>query len=295
MLSDRPYMRDTYGRSPFSALTWLICAIAGGFVVENIFLRWFGDDIGTRFFYFFTLSSEGIANGFAWTLVSHALIHNPSGLLHLAFTLLAIFLFGRIVLPEVGARRFLLIFASAVALGGLAWLAVNWGQGDKLFGASAGVSALIVVFACLAPQQPITFFLIDIGMRAKHLAIGLFVINVLGLVLLEIPGRNSWFAMAHSAQLGGMMAGWLYFRLVHQEGWASFKQHNPEIELPRWFRKARKVDTPPPSLKVNINSGGDMRAEIDRILDKINSQGFPSLTAEEKHLLDHARDHLSRR
>jgi len=294
MLSDRPYMHENYSRSRFSALTWLICVIAGGFVVENIFLRWFGGDAGTRFFDYLTLSSEAISRGFAWTLVSHALIHNPNGLLHLAFTLLAIFLFGRMVLPEIGARHFLMVFAGAVTLGGLAWMAVNWGHDGNLYGASAGVSALMVVFACLAPNQPITFFMIDIGMRAKHLAIGLFAINLLGLILLEIPGRNSWFAMAHSAQLGGMLAGWIYFRLVHQEGWELFKQ-KPAIELPRWFRKTKKTTPPAPTFKVNINSGEDMRAEIDRILDKINSDGFQSLTAEEKHLLDHARDHLSRR
>ena len=37
------------------------------------------------------------------------------------------------------------------------------------------------------------------------------------------------------------------------------------------------------------------RVEVDRILDKINSEGFASLTQEEKHLLDNAKDMLSRR
>jgi hypothetical protein len=37
-----------------------------------------------------------------------------------------------------------------------------------------------------------------------------------------------------------------------------------------------------------------LRAEVDRILDKINSEGFGALTAEEKRLLDEARDLLSR-
>ena len=39
----------------------------------------------------------------------------------------------------------------------------------------------------------------------------------------------------------------------------------------------------------------DLRAEVDRILDKINSQGFGSLTDEEKRCLDQAKDLLNRR
>ena len=37
-----------------------------------------------------------------------------------------------------------------------------------------------------------------------------------------------------------------------------------------------------------------LRAEVDRVLDKINSQGFGALTEEEKRLLDEAKDLLSR-
>jgi hypothetical protein len=38
-----------------------------------------------------------------------------------------------------------------------------------------------------------------------------------------------------------------------------------------------------------------IRAEVDRILDKINSEGFNALTADEKRVLDDAKDLLSRR
>ena len=46
---------------------------------------------------------------------------------------------------------------------------------------------------------------------------------------------------------------------------------------------------------MNITNRDDLRAEVDRILDKINSQGFGALTDEEKRVLDEARDLLSRR
>ena len=39
----------------------------------------------------------------------------------------------------------------------------------------------------------------------------------------------------------------------------------------------------------------DLKVEVDRILDKINSEGFGALTPDEKRLLDSAKDLLSRR
>ncbi|MFA6963050.1 MAG: rhomboid family intramembrane serine protease [Opitutaceae bacterium] len=294
MLSDRHYMRDNTGRPPISALAWLIDIIAGAFVIENIFLRWFGGNVGQGFFHYLTLSPEGLPHGFVWTLVTHALIHDPNNLLHLGFTLLMLYIFGRAVVQEIGERRMLGLFATAVATGGIVWLAINWSHADRLYGASAGVSALMILFACLDPEQPITLFMIDVGMRAKHLAIAMVAIDVLGLVLVEIPGRGSWFSMAHSAHLGGMAAGWAYYRFFHQRSWGAFTSR-PSIELPRWFRKSRKTETPPAAYKVNLESREDLRAEIDRILDKINSKGFQSLTDEEKRRLDQARDQLSRR
>lgn len=297
MLSDRPYMRDSYGRAQgLSALTWLIIVITGGFVVENIFLRWIGGETSSWFFRLLTVSPEGVGSGYVWSLATHALLHDPNNLLHLAFTLLALFVFGRPVLAEAGPRRMIMLFTVGVAMGAVVWLGVNWTHGGVLFGASAGVCALAIFSISLAPDQPMTLFLVDIGMKARHLAIGMVVIGLVGLVLVEIPGHgDSWFSMPHSAHLGGMLVGWLYFRYVYQSDWKLFSGRS-SVELPGWLRKNRKADLPAPAYKVNISSGKeDIRAEVDRILDKINSHGFQSLTAEEKRRLDAAREQLSRR
>jgi hypothetical protein len=50
-----------------------------------------------------------------------------------------------------------------------------------------------------------------------------------------------------------------------------------------------------PAIRVNVGSRADLKAAVDRILDKINSKGFGALTPEEKRLLDEAKDLLSKR
>lgn len=299
MLSDRSYMRDSYNSRPsFPALTWLICVIAAGYVIENIFIRWF--DLSAQFFHFAALTADGIKTGFAWTLITSALIHNPQQIFHLLFTLFSLYVFGRLVAQEIGQKRVLAVFITSVVFGGLGWLSVTLLQntfGDIHYGASAGVSGLLVLLGFLSPNLPIAPYGIDVGLTAKRLAIGMLVIDVLGLVLLEIPGHSSWFAMSHSAHLGGMFGAWIFYELVLKREWFTFGG-NARIELPAWFRKSRKKTAAvPTAYKVNISSSqpDNMRAEIDRILDKINSDGFQSLTAEEKRRLDAARNHLSRR
>jgi hypothetical protein len=184
-----------------------------------------------------------------------------------------------------------------VILGGALWAAVNWRFGGTLIGASAGVMGLFIIFACFYPDQEMTFllfFVIPITIKPKYLAFLSLGVELFGCLAYEIPGNSSPFGFAHSAHLGGMAAGWLYFRYVHDSSWR-FPSRRGSIELPRWMKRTPKSTAPAPAYHVNIGTRETLRAEVDRILDKINSQGFGALTVEEKRVLDEARDLLSRR
>ncbi len=100
--------------------------------------------------------------------------------------------------------------------------------------------------------------------------------------------------MAHSAHLGGMLGGYLFYKLIYLRNPKSGR--NDTFKIPNWLKqnpsKPRATAYP---YKVNIAPPKDMKKEVDRILDKINSQGFGSLTAEEKKILDEAGDLLKKR
>ena len=294
MLSDRPYMRDSYERRPFPVLSWMLGILAAVFVLENVLFRWFSDSVGGGFIRVLALSPDAIAHGKVWTLATYALLHDPDGFLHIIGNLLGLYFLGRTLLPILGSQRFAGLCAASLIAGGLFWLGVNWTHGGILVGASAVVYGLFIFFACIEPDRPITlllFFILPVTLKPKYIALGMLAIDACGVLFFELLGRAG-AGIAHSAHLGGMAAGWLYFQLLYNRDSADSKA---AIELPRWFRKSRKADAPPPAYKVNLGTADDLRAEIDRILDKINSEGFQSLTAEEKRRLDLARDHLSRR
>lgn len=294
MLSDRAYMRDHYPRERTSVLAWLISAIVAGFVLQLVFERIL--QMPGAMEHYFGLSTAGLRAGRVWTLVTYSFLHDTGNLLHIVGNLLGLYFIGRVLLPMLGAKRFLGLYAAMVVAGGIAWSAVNWHVGGMVVGASAGVVGLFVVFACFYPNQPVTFllfFILPVTLKPKYVAFALLAIDLAGCIFYEIMGVPSPFGFAHSAHLGGMAAGWIYYRYLHEASW-HLPSRRTDIELPRWMKKAAKSPAPA-AYQVNVGSPGDLRAEVDRILDKINSQGFGALSTEEKRVLDDAKDILSRR
>ena len=294
MLSDRSYMRDSYPREKTSVLTWLISAVVAGFVLQLLGARIL--EMPGVLEHYFGLSAAGLRGGRVWTLLSYSLLHDTRNLLHIVGNLLGLYFLGRVLLPMLGATRFLVLYAAMVAAGGAAWAAINWHLAGSVIGASAGVAGLFVVFACFYPNQPVTFllfFIVPVTLKPKYIAVAALLIDAAGCTCYEIMGVASPFGFAHSAHLGGMAAGWIYYRYLHEARWR-LPSGRADIELPRWMKKTAKAPAPA-AYQVNTGSPGDLRAEVDRILDKINSQGFQALTADEKRLLDEAKDLLSRR
>lgn len=297
MLSDRSYMRSEFPRHSASALTWVLCATFVGALMQWTFQAWGGNAFAQAL----QLKPGALAGGRIWTLVTYALLHD--GPIHLLLNALGLFFIGREVAPLLGASRFLQFYFGAVLTGALAWLGVHfWMGGGPLMGASAGVTALFIFFACVYPEREITFllfFVLPVTVRPKILAWCMVAFETIGFLFSELPGAIFQTNIAHSAHLGGMAAGWLFYRLVYARHGADRASGSFSIELPAWLRR-RKAGAPPTTapFKVEITrsaTGGNLRAEVDRILDKINSQGFGALTDDEKKILDDAKDLLSRR
>jgi membrane associated rhomboid family serine protease len=293
MLSDRPYMRGDYQRERTSFLIWLLSAISAGFIIQAILER-----IGILGFERLTVLTASVTQThYWWTFLTYPLIH--AGILHVLIVGLSLFFIGRELATHVGERRMAGLALSATLVGGLAWFALNFNRPNALVGAAPIVLCYFTVFACLFANRQISFlvfFVLPVTTRPKYIAWALLAFEVLGLAFNEIPGRKLAEPMPHSAHLGAMLVGWLYFRFVHEGNW-SFRRRSTELDLPRWLKATKKPALPPAPVlpKAAPDTREDLRAEVDRILDKINSHGFGALTPEEKRKLDSAKDMLSRR
>ncbi len=292
MLSDRPYMRGDYPGRTTSVVIWLISALLAAFVLELVLLSpWLGTS-GRALVEQFPLTIQSLQKWHLWTLLSHSFVHSTSNPFHILFTILALVFIGRELEPLLGGRRFLAVYTGAILLGGLCWAAVNWLHGGVHIGAGSAIFAFLVVLAGVHPGLEMTMFFFPVSFRIHHVVYTLLAVDLLGLVFYELGGAPVPLGLTPSAHLGGMLAGWIYFRFLHaNQGW----DRAAGLPLPAWMRPwAKRGTASKPTTTPGRKVTPHLRAEVDRILDKINSQGFGALTDEEKRLLDEAKDLLSR-
>jgi membrane associated rhomboid family serine protease len=302
MLSDRSYMRGDFARNPPSVLAWFLGLLVGGFVLQEIFRVWIGSSAP---FDYGALSSGNIRSGQVWTLLTYVLLHGGIG--HLLMNGLGIYFIGRELQLRLGPERFLKLILTGALGAGLVWLGVHINNRGLVIGASGVVMAFLAVFACYDPRRPIRlllFFVLPVTVQPIWVVGVLGSVDLLGFLFYELPKNQSLYGVAHSAHLGGLASGWLFYTFVVAR---SSRGSIVGIEPPAWF--TRKDSRPSLNSRVNLETRSAstrpvgpapaqrdiLRAEVDRILDKINLHGFGSLTAEEKRVLDQARDHLNPR
>ena len=161
-------------------------------------------------------------------------------------------------------------------------------------GASAGVFGLVSFLAFSRPQLELNFllfFFLPISIRLKTLLYSLATLSIGASAFYEVYGATAPFPYAPSAHLGGLIAGWLCFCFLNRQSaatlppdlFADVDSDKPETSAP----SAANVAVVSATAKRQA-----VRAEIDRILDKINSTGLKSLTPAERQILDQAKNHL---
>ncbi len=296
---------------------WILIVNIAVFLIQNILQLFFrvnglldvpGGPYGGILPNWFALTESNLADFKIWTLLSYSLFHGS--MFHLLGNGIVIFFIGRMLEAKIGAASLLKLYLFAVVGGGIAWAAVNWtGPGGLVIGASAGALGLLIYFCLRSPNEPITlllFFVFPVTVLPKWIGWGILGLEVFGLVFSEIGSSRELFSssdnlrIAHSAHLGGMAAAFIYFRY---ESW--FRR----LSLPRIrLGGGKKGQTARPRFRVNVSDGGapkksggksarrgsNLREEVDRILDKINSSGFGSLTDEEKDTLNRAKELLGK-
>ncbi len=294
MISDRAYMRANNPARELAPLLWLIGALVVGFLAQ-LGINWAFTGFTSEWL---ALTPENILRGRVWTLLTYSFLHDPSNLLHLVGNALGILFIGRLLLPAIGTRRFFLSYFGAVAAGGLFWLAVNFARPDRpvLIGASAGCFGLLALFCCRFAFERLTlllFFIIPITVVPRYLLIVLGSVETLFFLFAELLPSGARTGIAHSAHVAGIIAGIIAHRAIRTQAEEDEPVSRKAIDLPDWMRK-KSTGSGSASFKVDIAPRKDLKAEVDRILDKINTSGFGSLTVEEKRTLDEARNLMSK-
>jgi membrane associated rhomboid family serine protease len=147
-----------------------------------------------------------LGNGFMpWQVVSYSFLH--SGIGHLFFNMLGLWMFGSELERLWGPRRYLQFYFASVLTAAACQLVVTalLGSPNPTVGASGGLFGLLLAFGMLFPNRTIMPLFPPIPMKAK-----VFVALFGGLELLF--GLFGTGNIAHFAHLGGMLGGFLMLR-----------------------------------------------------------------------------------
>lgn len=274
-----------------SIVTQLILINVGFFILQNVLHILF--PYASFIEKTFAFSSTHFFEGKLWTLLSYSFLHSYPGLLHIFANMLGLYFIGRAIEPILGSRPFLTLYLASAIAGSLLYLCFHFdpsGPRGVLVGASAAVSGILAFFCLIKPEERITlllFFIIPISLKPKWLLRGYATISLALLFTEELYGNGN---LAHSAHLGGLLTGLLYYQFFYRDSPNIFRSfQEPSIELPKWFKKQKKQTT---KVRYSVNysdSNAQLKSEVNRILDKINLHGFASLNEEEKSTLEKAK------
>jgi len=141
-----------------------------------------------------------------WQLVTYAFLHG--NLLHLAFNMFALYMFGSAIERVFGARRYLAYYFVCVVSAAATQLvfALVTGGLYPTVGASGGVFGLLLAYGIYFPNNRVMLLFPPIPLPAR-----VFVLVYAALELfLGVTGTQE--GVAHFAHLGGMIGGYALLR-----------------------------------------------------------------------------------
>lgn len=233
---------------------------------------------------YFALRPDQVTHHLAfWQLGTYLFLHSQASIFHILFNMFTLWMFGGEVERVLGSKKFLRFYLMCGVGAGMFYILFNWNSPTFVIGASGAIFGVLVAFAVFFPERVITlllFFVLPVHLKAKHLVAIFIAISLFSSIQGQLFGVSG--GVAHLAHLGGALVGYLLLR-----GDSVFAKLLREIrfrqEKKKFMQKQREQD--------DIRQ---KRAEIDRILDRINEVGYDKISNKEKEFLKKASEFLSR-
>jgi len=177
-----------------------------GLIVANVLAFLLQQMQGASITLWFALWPWASGHFLPWQVVSYAFLH--ADVMHLAFNMYGLWMFGSELERLWGTRRLGLIYGVSVLTAALVQLAVTsfLGSSTPTIGASGGLFGFLVGFAMAFPRRRIMLLLPPIPMPAWVF------VTLYGVIELTLGVTGTANGVAHFAHLGGLLGGWLVIR-----------------------------------------------------------------------------------
>ena len=297
-IDSREYLRgdDEFGQmpvTPMSIVPKIIIITSVVFVLQLLAEGSPSVPSGPSFFTrWFVLNADGLFSGYFWQLLTYAFLHSTDSLWHIVLNMLILYMMGRVTATITGDREFAWFYCAAAIFAGICsvcfYQIMQSGSSTSIVGASGAVLAVFTLFALHYPRQKLYLFGV-LPVEARWLLLAYTLYDAVPVAQQLFNGQLGDSHVAHSAHLGGLLFGWLYFRwnMRFSTWWDNFAS-----------RTATATRTRKAGLKVYNPKGQpdvDLSNRVDEILAKISEQGEGSLTDRERRILRQASEQMKKR
>ena len=234
---------------------------------EDVFFRLFG-----------LVPSSFLSELMIWQPFTYMFFHAPFyssvGISHILLNMLGLWVFGRELEQAWGKNNFLKYYFVTGIGSGLATFLFQINSDSPVIGASGAVYGVLLAYGLSYPNRMLYIWGI-IPVKSLWLVIIMGAIAFFGLL-------GNADGISHVTHISGMVIG--YFMLNKKWRWREIlfkiRKKTIEFQVQRHEEKVAK----------NIM----LRKDIDLILDKIQKEGFSSLTSKEKDKLYDASKNMSK-
>lgn len=302
-IDNREYLKDDDGYNAYrdpglragrmSMVSRIILATVAMFVLQLMTSRQGGSSLVMEWL---SLDSQTLfRQGQIWRLLTYAFCHSQGELLHIVMNMYILYVTGQAVSELTGEREFLWYYLASAVFAGICSVAFYSvvGLPFDIIGASGAVLAVFMLFAMYYPRRRMFLFgVIPIEVRwLLALYVALDAIPAFAMLtgdaqaMAERARLQGQSLTAHSAHLGGLLFGFLYFRwnMRLTQWWDQFAGRLPSLSRRRNRLKVFNPGSQPEP---------DMSHKVDEILAKISREGEASLTTRERNILTQASRQL---
>ncbi|SVB61651.1 uncharacterized protein METZ01_LOCUS214505 [marine metagenome] len=206
-----------------------------------------------------------------WQLFTYLFIHG--GFFHIFFNMFVLWMFGKDLENQWGTKDFLIYYF--VCGMGAGFITVLFGINSiiPIVGASGAIYGLLVAYGFTYPNRLVYLYGL-FPLKVKHMVLGL------GVIAFFASMSASQSNISHITHISGMIIGliMMYFNL----SWSGLKM---------WYFKFRLKNISQQST-INNDKEKQMRQKVDEILDKLNDNGWESITEKEEKYLNQASKKL---
>ena len=208
-----------------------------------------------------------------WTPLTYMFAHG--GLAHIAFNMLALWIFGPRVEERLGSSRFITLYLISGFAGALLSALTPY---VAIVGASGAIFGVLLAYARYWPRDKLFIYGV-LPVEARWLVLAYVLMALLGARGIGSAG------VANFAHLGGFLGAAIYLYIIEHARKRMVKSTGvrPQVKQPAPPRgdDMKRWATIPRGELHEIN-----RSEVDRLLDKISLKGIDSLTPAERAALD---------